>query len=140
MAYHPFIDGRSALNRWIMNRGGAQKLGRLGEEKVVEYLKFQEYTILCRNYRWARGEIDIIAEKAHSLIFFEIKTSRLKSNFGSPETWVNPRKQKQIATTALKYLQSHQIEDVECRFDVIGVIYDGYGNWYFRHLKNAFWL
>ena len=123
-----------------MNKTTPQKLGRLGEQKAIEYLKYQGYNVLTKNYRWARGEIDLIATDKNTLVFFEIKTSSLKNRFGSPETWVNSRKQQQIGNTALKYLQEHDLENMDCRFDVIGVIYDGCGNWYFRHIQDAFWL
>ena len=115
------------------------EFGKKGEELAAKFLKEQGFVIRVQNFRWARGEIDIIAQKDDVLVFIEVKTSRFPSKFDAPETWVNPRKQKQIGKTALKYLQENKIENLDCRFDVISVIY-AFGNWYIKHIENAFWL
>ena len=47
--------------------------GKLGEEKVCEYLTQLGYTIAARNFRIKGGEIDIIAEDGTYLAFVEVK-------------------------------------------------------------------
>ena len=116
----------------------SHNLGRRGESQAAEYLLSNNYEILDRNYRFARGEIDIIAAKDGVLVFVEVKTagSRL---FGAPETWVTEAKQKQIGLVAGHFLQSRAIEDQDCRFDVIAIeMRDGGSE--LRHIQNAFWL
>ena len=115
-----------------------KSIGKTGEDIAAKFLREKTYEIVKRNYRWARGEIDIIAKNDNVLVFVEVKTSRHNS-FGPPENWVDRRKQKQIGIVAEKYLQDNEINDLECRFDVIGVeLHDDKPQ--IRHIENAFWL
>ena len=76
-----------------------QSFGREGERIAVDYLTEKGYRILRRNYRFGRGEIDIIAQDGTELVFVEVKTRRT-SAFGEPEEAVTPKKQSQIRTVA----------------------------------------
>jgi len=115
-----------------------KRIGNSGEELAADFLSKNGYKILTRNYRWARGEIDIVAEKDNMLIFVEVKTARSK-NFGAPETWVTERKQQQVGMVASRYLQENEIVDKDCRFDVIAISATG-KDWQIKHIENAFWL
>jgi len=112
--------------------------GRQGEDLAAKFLLQHSYAILQRNYRWARGEIDIVAEKDGILVFVEVKTARGDA-FGNPETWVTARKQEQIGLVAQRYLQEKEIQNMDCRFDVIAVKAHGQ-HWQIKHIENAFWL
>lgn len=116
----------------------SKETGNAGEQVAAKYLQNRKYKIVARNYRWAHGEIDIIAEKNAALIFVEVKTATQKG-FGAPETWVDERKQQQIGKTAQQYLFENEIDDRDCRFDVIAVT-AAQGEWRVKHIKNAFWL
>lgn len=105
---------------------------------AARHLRNKGYQILERNYRWARGEIDIVARKDDMLVFVEVKTAR-GATFGPPETWVDQRKQQQIGQVAEHYLQEKQIKGVDCRFDVVAVTAQG-KEWKINHIENAFWL
>ena len=63
---------RRDLQRMIRNR----ELGRRGEEQAASYIEEQGYTIIGRNVRLGRYEIDIIAVEAKVLVFIEVKTRR----------------------------------------------------------------
>jgi putative endonuclease len=56
------------------------KIGALGEELACEYLKNNGYTIIDRNFRRFYGEIDIIAKKGRLLVFFEVKTLKMRQD------------------------------------------------------------
>ncbi len=67
------------------------RTGQRGEQAAVMYLYQQGYTILHKNYRYKRAEIDIIALKEMVMVFVEVKT-RTSSIFGYPELAVGPKK------------------------------------------------
>jgi putative endonuclease len=121
-----------------MGRKQTKTTGATGAALAVQLLREKDYEILDRNYRWARGEIDIVAKQDDTLVFVEVKTAR-GGNFGSPETWVDERKQQQLGMVAAHYLQEKEIEDTDCRFDVIAIRAQG-NDWRIRHIENAFWL
>ncbi|MBN2028639.1 YraN family protein [bacterium] len=113
-------------------------LGKEGEIEAVEYLLKKGYMIFERNYRAERGEIDIVVGDGETLVFVEVKTKR-RNGFGGPEGWVDVKKQNQIGKVAMRYLQDRDLNDVDCRFDVVVVSYD-HGKKKIKHIKNAFWL
>ena len=47
--------------------------GRKGEDLAVECYHKQGFTILKRNYRFGRAEVDIIAQKENTLAVIEVK-------------------------------------------------------------------
>lgn len=96
------------------------ELGKKGEELAVGYLQKLRYKILERNYRCKFGEIDIIALDRKTVVFVEVKT-RSSKEFGSPQTGVTLRKQRQLAKVALSYLQKHHLFNRDARFDVVAV-------------------
>lgn len=116
----------------------SKNVGNWGEDIATKFLQDKAYKIVQRNYRWARGEIDIIARQDDVLVFVEVKTARGDA-FGPPENWVDQHKQQQIGRVAEKYLQDNEIDGMDCRFDVIGIEVRG-AKHQIRHIENAFWL
>ena len=80
------------------------------------------YRILERNWRCPIGEIDIIAADGNELVFIEVK-SRTSDLFGAPESSVNARKQKKVASTALYYINQKSYHNRNARFDVVAVTF-----------------
>lgn len=113
-----------------------KETGRHGEIIASNYLKNKGYRILSRNYRCRDGEIDIICEKEHILIFVEVK-SRRNTDFGYPEESVTKQKIQHIKKVALNYLNKDSNSYKEIRFDVIGIIFtdDSYN---INHVEAAF--
>ena len=87
---------------------------------AAEELTRQGYTIIERNFRCRHGEIDLIAEDAHDLIFIEVKTRRGNA-YGLPEEAVTPRKQQKIVQVATYYLDLHDCFERSWRIDVVAV-------------------
>ncbi len=115
----------------------SKQVGDRGEEIACQYLESKGYVIVSRNFRWRHGELDIVARDGATLVFVEVK-SQYRGDFGDPAAWVTSKKQRQLVLTALRFLQLREIEDVECRFDVIAVSF-GSRRPRIRHLENAFW-
>lgn len=118
-------------------RQAPHTLGTAGEEAAVRYLKKKKYRVVVHNFRFHRGEIDLIAYDRKTLVFFEVKTRRSLS-FGLPEESVTPAKQRQIRKIAEAYLLTHNLRDVPCRFDILSVSFDERIGLDIRHFENAF--
>ena len=58
----------------LSSKEEAAYLGRLGEDKTVEYLKSIGCIIIKRNWRDRYGELDIVADDGENIIFVEVKT------------------------------------------------------------------
>ncbi|MEQ9424385.1 MAG: YraN family protein [Cyclobacteriaceae bacterium] len=111
-----------------------KKIGDWGEEKAAEYLVERGYKIVDRNYRYSRGEIDIIALKANLLIFIEVKT-RSNISYGYPEDFVDDKKAEWVYKVADQYV--HEIDwQGGIRFDVISILKNPSVE--IRHFEDAF--
>ena len=120
-----------------MTKGDRRRLfGQHGEQHAAQFLQSLGYTIVDRNYRCPRGEIDLIARDKETLVFVEVRTHRSRE-FGDPLASVTRRKQRQIAMTALHYLSRFQLHDRAARFDVIGIMGEG-DTAQLTHIKAAF--
>ena len=95
-------------------------VAEIGESLAVKHLKARGCKVLARNYRVRRGEIDIIVRDGEFTVFVEVKTRR-SLKFGVPQAAVTLQKQRQISKVALAYLQSQNLLDAPCRFDVIAI-------------------
>ena len=122
----------------MSSEGYRKRVGRIGEEEAAKFLKNKGFQILERNFRAVRGEIDIIARDKKTLVFIEVKTG-VTPGFGEPEERVNQKKQRQIGKVAMRYLQRYGMYDIDCRFDVVSVVFLK-GEWKINHIEDAFWL
>lgn len=115
------------INEKMKSEKNNFSLGARGEEIAVKYLQDNNYKILEKNFRYKKlGEIDIIAEEGHTIVFVEVKT-RKSEQFGSAASAVNFYKQKKLKRLADCYLTLRKIKDKNCRFDVITIML-GEGN------------
>lgn len=97
-------------------------LGIKGEQVAVKFLKKQGYTILQRNYRCNRGEIDVICYDHGTIAFVEVKT-RHSTEYGPPELSVTGAKKKQITKAASHYAARKKLEGIDLRYDVVSIYY-----------------
>ncbi len=115
-----------------------KKLWIKGESLAKQFLKRNGYKILKRNYVSKNGEIDIIAYDRGTIAFVEVKT-RLSESFGSPESAITNEKRSKIIRTALNYLITNKIEEMDYRFDVVSILVKkDSNNPNIELLKNAF--
>ena len=96
------------------------KFGRAGERATIKFLKKNGYRIIEKNFRTQAGEVDVIAEHEKVLVFVEVKT-RSGSQLGHPVEALTPYKQKKIGQIAQGFLAKHNIQDRQCRFDVVSI-------------------
>ena len=115
-----------------------QALGRWGEDLAVRHLELAGYEVLARNWRCRQGELDIVARRAHEIVFVEVK-ARNGIGYGEPAEAVTPQKAQRIHRLAARWL-------VECRppgrhdlrFDVIAIVRSGAAVPELLHLQGAF--
>lgn len=99
-------------------------IGDYGETLCKDYLTSIGYKILDEKFKIKTGEIDLIAIDKNILCFIEVK-SRFNNKFGRPMEAVTIAKQHKIYKTAQYYLLKHpNLDDMNCRFDVIEVDFD----------------
>jgi putative endonuclease len=80
-------------------------------------------TLLERNYRSRRGEIDLIMRQDDTVVFVEVKLRR-GTGFGDPLEAVTPHKQSTLRSVAEHYLYTRKPPFDTLRFDVIGILAD----------------
>ena len=93
------------------------------------------YTIVERNWRFKKYEIDIIAHKDHQICFIEVKT-RAVNTLVQAKNALSTLQEKRILTAANSYLQLHEI-DLDPRFDLIAIT-THQNSLTLEHIKNAF--
>jgi len=106
------------VSRW------RQLLGAGGQQAAEEFLRRRRYTILARNYRCPRGEVDLVALDGSVVAFVEVKTRR-GGRFGTAFEAVDRRKREQIIRAAEHYVLRHRLHDRLIRFDVVAVSWKG---------------
>jgi putative endonuclease len=115
----------------------AHALGNSGEEAAVRFLRKKRFDIVCRGFRFHRGEIDIIAYDRGTLVFIEVKT-RQNLDCGLPEESVTPAKQRQIRMLAEAFLALNRLADIPCRFDILSLLYNEEEGYRIHHIQDAF--
>lgn len=114
-----------------------QGLGYLGENIACGYLERNGYKILARRYRYRRAEIDIIAQKGQTLVFFEVKTRR-HEEFGYPEEAIKKPKKDKLRGAAAGFISQHREKFSNFRFDILSIIFKSENNFEIAHFEDAF--
>lgn len=111
--------------------------GIKGEQIAANFLLKKGYTILHRNWRFEKKEVDLIAARGDLLVFIEVK-ARKNSRFGFPEEAVNPVKIGFLKTAAEAFLEQHA-HYIRIQFDIISIIIEGDQMSEIRHFEDAFY-
>ena len=113
-------------------------VGKMGEDAACLWLASHGHTVLERNWRGGRCEIDIISADGAGLHFVEVKTRKAPAAV-DPLANVTAAKQKHLVQAALSYLHSggRRFADAEVSFDIITVILDS-DTTYIQYYPQAF--
>jgi putative endonuclease len=111
--------------------------GKLSEDIAAQFLIGAGYTILERNWRFSKAEIDIIAKDKEVLVFVEVK-SKTYAYYGAPEESISSSKERLIIDAAGVYMQQIGY-DWEIRFDIISILFDKEMKPAISHFKDAFY-
>jgi len=106
----------------------SKKLGEKGEALAAEYLLKKGYSILERNWRWKRAEID--------LILVEVKT-RSYTFFGTPDAFVTDQKEAILLDAGYQYalLIEHEWS---VQLDIIGIVMNEDESYTLKHLEDVY--
>jgi putative endonuclease len=110
-------------------------IGNRGEALALKYLSEKGYTLLVKNYRCKRAEIDLIVRNEETLVFVEVK-ARSSTGYGFPEEAVDEKKAAMIMEAADQYIYESAWEGA-IRFDVISIVLQPQIS--IRHFEDAFW-
>ena len=97
-----------------------KKIGHIGEEIAMTFLKQKGYKILGVNVRTPFGEIDVVARQKNTTVFIEVK-ARATSSLGPPYLNITGAKQRHIIKNALCYLKSKGLLFSDWRIDIISI-------------------
>jgi len=113
-----------------------QAFGLLGEAIAERWLVRQGWRVLARRYRVGHRDLDLVVGDGATVAFVEVKARR-GGAFGHPVEAVNLRKRKELARSALVWMDRHGRAGEAYRFDVIGVLVEG-RRVRVRHVPDAF--
>lgn len=113
-------------------------LGDYGERLACRYLLAQGLTILDRNWRCVRGEIDVVAVDGPELVVCEVKT-RTSEAFGAPFEAVTRTKLRRLRSLAGLWRDAHPGEGVglALRIDVVSILRPPTGRAALQHLRGV---
>jgi len=93
--------------------------GELAEAKALDFLEKKGFSVLARNYRYQKGEIDLIMSLENWLVFVEVR-SLASTAFGFPEQTISAKKKQLLLKTAEQFIIEHNwLKNI--RFDVIAI-------------------
>ena len=110
--------------------------GERGEQLACQWLEAKGFSILHRNWRHGRDEIDIVALDGHFLVVVEVKT-RSTARWGDPESAIGPAKRRNLMRAATELVHSIP-DDLELRFDIVSIIHTPAGP-EVLHIPDAFY-
>lgn len=111
------------------------ELGVLGEQLAIQFLRKKNVHIRDCNFRFKKGEIDIVAETDDLIIVYEVKT-RETAEIGEPYKAVTRSKQRQIIKVTDHYIKSNNLNK-DVQFDIISIVHNSYRT-KIEHIESAF--
>jgi putative endonuclease len=81
--------------------------GQQGEQLAIEYLERHGYSVVDRNWKTTRCEIDIIATRAQTVYFIEVKF-RADLSHSDGYDYITAKKLRQMHFAAQIWIQNNQ--------------------------------
>lgn len=114
------------------------ELGKWGEQKALDHLRNQGYTIRATDWRSGHRDLDIVALSPDqtTVVFVEVKT-RASDEITSPDEAVDRKKIMNIGYAANDYVKEFDVQE-ELRFDIISIVGTNDDNMRIEHVEDAF--
>lgn len=116
--------------------GRSPGLGPRGEAMAAEHLEGAGWSIVDRNFRAGRKEIDLVARRGGVVAFIEVK-ARSGPRFGDPLEAITPCKQREVQEVASVWIQRHGRDGDVYRFDAVAVWIEPGAEPRVEHLEDA---
>ncbi len=115
------------------NAPSTTERGRLGEDRALAYLLSRGLSLIERNARGRRGEIDLVMRDGATLVFVEVRL-RSSAAYGGAAASIGAHKQARMWRAAELYLQRHarRHHAAACRFDAVCI--EGEALHWLRHV------
>jgi putative endonuclease len=97
-----------------------RRIGAHAESLACRYLERHGLSLLQRNFRCARGEIDLVMQDGDSLVFVEVRY-RKHTHYGRAAETVSQTKQSRIIHCARYYMKLNHSWNATVRFDVVAI-------------------
>lgn len=111
-------------------------VGRYGEDLAAAHLQRIGMQVLTRNWRCARGEIDIVAVDDRCLVVVEVKTRRTL-DYGHPAEAVTWAKQLRLRRLTAEWLRQSPQSFGQVRIDVVAILWPRRGPAQLQHLRGV---
>lgn len=112
------------------------QVGRYGEDVAERYVRALGWEVLERNWRCARGELDLVGVDAGEAVAIEVKTRRSQA-FGDPAEAVTAAKLARLRRLVAAWLESQERRFAGVRIDVIAVTVPSAGAARVEHLRGV---
>ncbi len=128
------------------NQTAKQILGKWGEEQARKFLEEKGFKWMESNFKYKKGEIDLVMKNGDDLIFVEVKT-KVDDYSGDPADNVDRKKIQQIEWVVGYILQNILLknnwgfdDEVRWQIDIVAVYGDGRQVFDIMHYENVtFW-
>ena len=111
----------TARHRGIDTAAASRARGEWGERMACRWYEQHGYTIVARNVRVGKGEIDFIASRDDVVVIGEVK-ARASENFGSPAEAMSQHKQHTVRRAGVAWAQENNIAVWQLRFDLVCIV------------------
>lgn len=95
-------------------------IGAHAEHIASQFLLKNKLQLIEKNYHCRQGEIDLIMQDKHELVFVEVRYRKLRKHGNAIET-IQHHKLKRIQTAINHYIMTNNLGYIPCRIDVIGL-------------------
>lgn len=102
-----------------------QKLGGFGERVAAHRLESLGMTIIGRNVRVGRAELDLVARDGQETVVVEVRTRRGAAGLAAES--LTPAKLRRLWHAAMQYAAEHSLDIERIRIDVVAVELDSHG-------------
>ena len=111
-------------------------LGDRGEQLAADHLVRAGWTVLHRNFRLGKKEIDLVARRGEVVAFVEVKT-RAGLGYGHPLEAITAKKRREIHQVAAAWMERHGKPDDVYRFDAVAILLPSGGEAVIEHVEDA---